>query len=80
MQCLIEDEARAIFRQIILALECLHAHGIAHAKINTTNIFMDDTTKEVKVGDMLVCHSQAPLIRQEQSRYEWSWFSIFCFT
>ncbi|XP_030071515.1 testis-specific serine/threonine-protein kinase 3-like [Microcaecilia unicolor] len=38
--CLIEDEARRIFKQIVQAVTCCHGQGIAHRDLKCENILM----------------------------------------
>jgi serine/threonine protein kinase len=58
-----EEEAKLIFIQIVLALECLHSKDISHSRINLENIFIDAGSMEVKLGDYLTCDHTAPFFR-----------------
>ncbi|EAY20023.1 CAMK family protein kinase [Trichomonas vaginalis G3] len=45
-----EDQALDFFRQIILALEYLHKHGICHRDLKPENILLDASTR-IKIAD-----------------------------
>lgn len=45
-----EDQALDFFRQIILALEYLHIHGICHRDLKPENILLDASTR-IKIAD-----------------------------
>lgn len=49
-RCLPEDLAIDIFRQIILAIEYLHFHGICHRDLKPENILLDQFNK-IKIAD-----------------------------
>lgn len=46
-----ESQARALFQQIVSALEYCHANGIAHRDLKPENIFLDRNCTCVKLGD-----------------------------
>lgn len=49
-RCLPEDQAMEFFRQIVLASEYLHSHGICHRDLKPENILLDSNNR-VKVAD-----------------------------
>jgi len=49
-KCLPEDEAMDFFRQIILAIEYLHEHGICHRDLKPENILLDSSNR-IKIAD-----------------------------
>ena len=73
---LAEDEIMKCFVQVCLALQAVHAQGIIHRDIKTSNIFLsaanslDSSSIIVKFGDFGIAKALAPgQLRRDNGRY-----------
>lgn len=55
---LLEDEAHALFTQLINAINYIHSKGIAHRDLKPENILLD-SNMNIKLTDFGLCHTSA---------------------